>query len=586
MLQLSPQQMTLLAQVTRERIVRRLCSFFSMLWPAMPERLGDRYPAFIDLAVQHAERHGLAEGPCVARYVNLWFVWGAAFEDKPGFEWAKAILADTRRSEFVKPHQLVQRSNEELARLQASAGNRPAGTGLSPDAFTAADMRIIEELADLGRLGSGLPSKVWVPRLSCDLDTVDFVLPEQGARQVYVRTDRDWRRQALAAPIPPIRVDASHPAPAGLHVLTHASGEPDSARLQVRVHSHAVCDGDTHPRVAYTGQHGEWAWRGHEAKAVSWLVESEPLAPAQDGWLVGMAREPLMRLQSLSVSSCGLRNEGAPIGEIKVPVWTYPADQWLLEWRHAARPDLQWPDEAGHRDLGPAAMVRLERDGALQDAQLWQTGFTRLHQDLAAGMDRLLLAFERTCGVEQARLDVSQLALMAGQASLSWGFMEGPQGLADKPLMRLEGWLDMIVCALDLQLSGEIALAGSRARLRLRSHGQAALQTTLQRDGAEQPWPDALLPAQTRVVMPFELDMDPLAMPDLAASYPLQPVSGQLIAEGGLRVKPGAGGCHWFLHIRIEPVATTLLVHDPVLGLISQPRPVLPALTLLEWSLG
>ena len=50
--------------------VKRLADLLAGLWPAMPERLGDRYPAFIDLAVQQAGEQGLRRAASVARFVG------------------------------------------------------------------------------------------------------------------------------------------------------------------------------------------------------------------------------------------------------------------------------------------------------------------------------------------------------------------------------------------------------------------------------------------------------------------------------------------------------------------------------------
>ncbi len=588
MLRLSPQQMDLLARVARERFVQRAGRYFATLWPAMVERLGDRFGAFIDLAVQHAQKHGLAEGPCVARYVNLWFVWGPAFEDKPGFEWARDILADPRRSEFTKPHQLVRRTLDELERQQAARGSRPGQAGgLSPSDFNAADERVVRDLADLGRLGDVVPSRRDVPRLSCDIEAIDIGTIACEWRHEYRCTERDWARVPVA-PLPRLRIDdPATPAPGALTVLSHAEGQGEPARLQVKLRSVAVCDVDTHPRVAFGGEHGLWEWRGHEATAVSWPVQAPPnppLPPADAARLTGIATEWPPRIHTLALSSCGLRDHGAPLGEVSTHVLSYPADQWLLEWRHAARPAATWPDTAA-RPAPPSAACRLERDGIAQDARGWQAGFAALHEAFDAAMDQLLLAWERTSGAAQARLD-AEPALFTGQAGLTWGWREGPRGLAESPLMRLEGWLDCIACGLDLQLSGEIALGGSRARVRLHAKGSTPLRTRVQRDRAEPPWPEALANAKVAFRYPFELDVDPLAVPELAAFYPVAPLSGALVGEAGLRPRLGGSGVQWFLTLRVEPVSTTVLIHDPILGDKLEPRPLLPALTLLDWSLG
>src|ERR1700712_5173245 len=94
--------------------VRSLGAHLADQWPEMQQRLGERYDAFIDLAVQQAGKRGLSQAASVARYVNLWFVWGPAFHDKPGFEWAVGILAAPPGREWSVVHQLVRRSLAEL----------------------------------------------------------------------------------------------------------------------------------------------------------------------------------------------------------------------------------------------------------------------------------------------------------------------------------------------------------------------------------------------------------------------------------------------------------------------------------------
>lgn len=590
MLQLSPQQMDILARVARERFVQRAGRYFATLWPAMIERLGDRWGAFIDLAVQHAQKHGLAEGPCVARYVNLWFVWGPSFEDKPGFEWARDILADPRRSEFTKPHQLVRRTLDELERKQAAAPNRPGqNNGLSVSDFASADERVARDLADLGRLGDVVPSRAHVPRMSCDIEAADIGLIASEWRHEYRFADKDWRRVPVTA-VPRLRIDdPTVPGPGTLTVLSHAEGQGEFARLQVKLRSVAVCDVDTHPRVAFGGHHGLWEWRGHEATAVSWPVQAPPtpaMLVAPDA-PVGIAAEWPPQIHTLALSSCGLRDHGAPLGDINMHVLSYPADQWLLEWRQAARPATSWPDASNQPTVSaaPAAACRLERDGLAQDARAWQNGFADLHRAFNDAMDQLLLAWERTSGATNARADVEP-ALFAGQAALTWGWREGPRGLAEPPLMRLEGWIDMIACGLNLQLSGEIALGAAKARVRLNAKGSTPLRTRVLRDTAQPPLLEALANTVVKFNYPFELELDPLAMPELASFYPVAPLTGALVGEAGLRPKPGSGGAQWYLQLRVEPVTTTVLIHDPLLGDKREPRSLLPALTLLDWSLG
>ena len=93
---MQPQDEEALEQAAWRDFVAGLTDHLAGTWPAMPERLGERYPAFVELAIQQAEKRGLKQIASICRFVNLWFVWGPAYHDKPGFEWAQAILAAPR----------------------------------------------------------------------------------------------------------------------------------------------------------------------------------------------------------------------------------------------------------------------------------------------------------------------------------------------------------------------------------------------------------------------------------------------------------------------------------------------------------
>ena len=137
--------------------VQRLADHLAGQWPALRERLGDRYPAFIDLAVQQAGERGLTLAASVARFVNLYVVWGPTFQDKSGFEWAQAMLASLASAsasasperEWLTVHQLVQRSLAELQRLP--------GARIEPQALALADARLLDVFGQPGRQGQMRP---------------------------------------------------------------------------------------------------------------------------------------------------------------------------------------------------------------------------------------------------------------------------------------------------------------------------------------------------------------------------------------------------------------------------------------------
>jgi hypothetical protein len=85
-------------------------------WPDMASRLGDRREAFVARASEQAHQQGLLDANSAARYLNLCFAFGPAFETRPENEWALALLVDERLGNWVKLHQLARAGAEELAR--------------------------------------------------------------------------------------------------------------------------------------------------------------------------------------------------------------------------------------------------------------------------------------------------------------------------------------------------------------------------------------------------------------------------------------------------------------------------------------
>lgn len=113
-----PTQFEILRRATLERFVERLMKHFAEVWPRQAAEIGPRYREFITRAVDKAHSYGLDNERAVARYVNLWFVWGADFESRPQHHWALEILSDDKRSAHLKAHQLAWRTHEELRRRQ------------------------------------------------------------------------------------------------------------------------------------------------------------------------------------------------------------------------------------------------------------------------------------------------------------------------------------------------------------------------------------------------------------------------------------------------------------------------------------
>jgi hypothetical protein len=86
---------------------------------------------------------------------------------------------------------------------------------------------------------------------------------------------------------------------------------------------------------------------------------------------------------------------------------------------------------------------------------------------------------------------------------------------------------------------------------------------------------------------PVQLDYDPVADDDGSIFSEVGPCSGALTGSLGLRpTVTGGGGWEWFATLAIEPVATRVVVHDPLLGRSESHMALLGSVTLLDWSLA
>lgn len=558
--------------------LQRLAEHLVAHWPAMQERLGNRHLAFVELAAQQALRHGLTGAASVARYANLCFVWGPGFQDKPGFEWAAGLLAAPPEREWASLHQLVRRSMAELQRLPEAR--------ITPAALGAADERLVATFGGLGRHGDLYPAEPpALPLRACDLQALELRLLEAAVAEHYTLQAGRWQRAPLPPPAP-VRVDAAHPLPRLVAVLAHAPGQRPPARLQLRAHAHAVCDDSRHPELRCTGSHGQWRWLGQETRAASWPVHAltQPTAAAGPGTAV--AEETSPALYKLELDVCGLRDEGDALGPQATTLWAWPAEQWWVELQRqasAAQPVLAQRPPA----LRGSTACRVERDGIACDAAGLRRGFEQgLDAATDAALQKLLAALGAVEGLAGVRLD-GVLALLTGQARLSWGWRLGPRGLDGRAFMRLLAALDLQACQAELQLEGELALAGGRAQLRLRCADAAALQLELRREAPEPPLLPTLLPARRGFRLPWTAELTPLATDTGTLLQPGGPCSGALVGEAGLRPRTSGGsGWEWFAMLRLDAAHLPLRVVDPVLGVQRIDHRLWDAQPLLDWSLG
>ncbi len=575
---LSPDEEALEAAAWQD-FVRRLGARLASLWPAMPERLGDRYDAFVELACEQAAERGLAHAAAVARYVNLWFVWGPAFHDKPGFAWAQGILAGPPGREWLVVHQLVQRSLVELERLP--------GARVEPATLSAVDGLLIEGFGLLGSRGRMRHGEARaLPRVACDLDAADLRLLEDGWAREYRLAEGEWRREPAAAPAA-LRVDAAHPMPARVSLLTNAEGSGPLTRLQVRLRPHAVCSGDVHPQVHFDGPHGRWTWTGHETRAVSWPVAARAQVLPAPGAGVVVAEETSPELQRLVFETCGLRDEGDAIGSPAAMVAAWPAEQWWVEIQRAV-PTAQ-PLLPGPRAWTRApTRCRVEREGVAADAAALKRHLEDgLDGEVAVGLQKLAAAWEQVPGLQSPTLEAT-LGLLVGRFAATWGWRLGAAGLAGDALMRLVAQFEQQACQAELLFSGVLEVEGASSRVELKAAGQAALRCELAREAATPPLAELLLArSQVQWRFPFTLALDPLAQASPALLQVAVPCTGALVGAAGLRpCTSGSSGWEWFARLATEAVTARLQGSDPLLGDSERTLTLLPALTLVDWKAG
>jgi hypothetical protein len=475
---------------------------------------------------------------------------------------------------------------------------------MAPKAFEQAILGLDALLMPRGTLGSLLPAQKVQLGEACDIDALDLRLQEAPPQLQYQLEQAQWRRlPALASNKPITLAVTGGPRPAALPLgqtapaaaavptlpprlsLLSSSLGRDPARLRLRTRCATCCDPAVHPLVVMNGRFGLTEWRGpHAADIVLGLPATAAEPPPGDDLQPLIGVETAAQISQLSLSSCGLRDSGQSLGELSTQVAVYPAEQHLLAWRREAGTPMTWPD-AQATPTAPLSRLRLERDGTALDATRWQVGLEDLDRQLIEGLGRLATAWERESGVTQARLQ-AEPRVLSGSAGISWGWAEGADGLAAPPVFRLAGMLDLVACQLNLRLSGALKLRGALSRISLHCAGAHALQVQFERTPATPDIVALLAGAATKFQLPLVLELESLAQDDLAVLDIAGPVTGQLVGSCGLRPRESGQGLQWFAKLAIEPVKVVLHLHDPLLGSQTRLQPLLPALTLLDWSLG
>ena len=588
-LQLNAEQAASLQALKLERDIARLSQALAKAFPDIPGRVGERYGQLIRHGLQRATHHGLTHALCVARYLACWFALGAEFESRPAHAWAQDILGDLRRAQGAKAFQLCRRSSEALSRM-AAPGTATQGA-MSPAAFEQAIAALDTALMDAGLVGSLIPSGRVQLGEACDVDALDVRTVEPWELQRYRLHEGVWRRLPVAPERAAVTIAAESDGeraglPASLYVLG-PSDQRGMARLRVRTRAANCCDFEVHPCVVFQGPQGVEEWRGRLAGDVQVGLPAEAgTPPPGDGPQPPIAAPAEPAYGRLSVESCGIRSSGAPLGNVAAQVVVHASDQWLMLWQREPGPPLAWPDGPAPESVVPPVRVHVERDGVSWEATRWRLGLEALDRELLRNLGRLAVAWERESGVAQGRLE-AQPVVLGGQATLTWGWAEGLPGLTAAPFFRTAGALDLTACQLDLRFTGNLQLEGSVSRLVLQCVAADRLQSSWDRQAADSGDPRApLAAAQVQFRQPFVLGVESIAWDGLGVATAAAPVSGAIAGACGLRPRVGGAGWQWFAQLRVEPVQAVLQVHDPILGQRELVRPLLPAMTLLDWSLG
>ena len=583
MLRLSIEQLERLETLALARRAAGAGAVLAQAFPAVTQRLGERFAPFVEAALQQGQRHGIEHVVDLAGYAGLWCLWGAGFDAKPGFEWARDILADPALRPGLKVHQLRCRSREELRRRQG-ANASPAGS--APGSVTLAEFD-----AGVTRLDSGVAALAagravfeaemeWTPVCACDIASLDLRIVEPADRHEYRYAAAGWQRVAAPSPaLPDLAWSHVDAPPTPLVLLGNLLRGGTATRINLKLQMHAVCDPRRHAEVVHTDGIRRLAWHGRDAArlALSLYAASAADAPGAPGASDAIAAVVAAPLQSVEVTSCGQRDAGAAFGAFALGLQVHPSTQRLLEVQHPAWLPMAWPNADAVPP--PVVQLRFEADGVARPAAPRLAAWQGLQGATRAGLARLFEAWGKAIDGESPRLDVQAAALM-GQAGITWGW----QRLDAATLaMRCEGVLDLVACALDLGLAGELVEGGARSRIRVACKGRSELRATLASGGEPA---QALGEARRSWRFPFAVELEPLAVGGIATlsahAAPDAP-AGAIVGECGLRPCADGIGWQWFFSLRVEPLTLATVLNDPLLGVSQQRRVLLPAMTLVDW---
>jgi hypothetical protein len=610
-LELHAEQLDALHLWERARQSAHTAQVLAQIWPQVHELLGERWAAFVQLALQRAAAYGLSAAEDQARFASLWCLWGAGFEAKPGFEWALEIANRPHVCSALKLHQWAHRTRLSLQ-------ERGAAAAVGVDQFNAAWLQV-------GTL-MGCMRSAWIPTAhasaplapsaACDLGAVHVRVMEceLDAAPTVAHTQRlAWSHAFSHAPAEPLV----------FNVLSRTANSKAVARLEGAVQTLGMC-GDVHPALAY--RHGAYRahWQGRDAQRFGIalpLLETSPAASAWPAW--GEVFTP--ELHQFDLQSCGVRDEGEPFGQLALACQVLPAYQWHLHLRSVAGLEMSWPaPQSLPSFVQKNVQIKAERDGVdmSEQAQCVADQWQGLQLAFQAGFDRFFQAWQAATDEGSARLVLSA-APLNGSFEGRWGYARLDENTV---VMRLQMAVDALALGFSLQLLGRISHADAQAELRLGCAGQLAwrerrvvqagqIMADEQEAGGATP-PGARAGQGTAVEplskppskpliqawsWPMSLELNPvvtarssLSVHSVNPPSAIEPGADATAASGyvlpdviqgecGLRASATGRGWEWFFQLRLAAAAVTLQTQDPVCGTRQHHLALWPAQVLVDW---
>ena len=193
MLRLTWEQFDRLEQLTLKRHAASISGVLAETWPALTERLGDRWPAFVEAAVQQGRKHGLRDAarPRALRQPVVHLGSGVRRQAVLRLGGRDPRRPAARRGAEAAP---ARASHPPGAAAAPGGGRRRAAAGAAPvlttaqfeSALAGVDARIGRLAAARSVFPSSEPAAAAVK--ACDLGAIDMMVAEAENLQEYRHT--------------------------------------------------------------------------------------------------------------------------------------------------------------------------------------------------------------------------------------------------------------------------------------------------------------------------------------------------------------------------------------------------------------